>query len=139
MPISVRLARDAVLMKLRSLTPALEVYDGDVPSTPPADGGGVLPYAVLWVSPGRPIDGFLGVEQSRDWTFQVTCAGGNATRALGAVDRVIGALHGQRLLLAPPRLSGRVHLDADPGPMRLDRDVTPPRAYVPLLFRVHLT
>ncbi|WP_210651343.1 hypothetical protein [Nocardioides sp. SYSU D00065] len=117
---------------LLDAVPGINTYDGEVPSTPPLDEDDrVHAYAVLYVSAGRRAALMLdGTQSSLFSGFQVTCVGGDPTRALWCVDQVRAALLG-----ASVTVDDREHLitasETDPGPVRRDDDVTPPRHYVP--------
>ena len=67
-------------------------------------------------------------------TFQVTAAGGDQDRALRAAQKVVDALDG----IPAPGRAGVIHLDADTGPLRVDRDPKPSRSWLPLFGRVEL-
>lgn len=116
----------------------VNTYDGEVPKQPPADEDGrVASYAVLYYSPGRRYASAAdGRQTSIDGTFQVTCVGGDPTRALWCVDRVMTQLAGAVVQIngTGRRISA---VEEDPGPVRRDDNVTPPRHYVPLRFRLH--
>jgi hypothetical protein len=132
----VRPHRDAILAKLQAVA-NLGVYDVEVPETPPMDADGkVHPYSVLYVGAGNLVRSSLAaVHDHLDLPFQVTCAGGDATRCLWAVDKVRGALIDQRLTVTGRSL-GVIRQDGDSGPPRRDDDVTPPRHFTAVLFRL---
>ena len=93
-------------------------------------------YAALYVGPGgRELDDerLTGHGGTLVATFQVTAAGGDTTRCLMAAQKVMAALEGVHV----PG-GGVLRLDYDPGPLRTDREPTPSRQYVPLMFRVAL-
>lgn len=93
-------------------------------------------YAALYVSPGgRNLEDerMSATGSTTVATFQVTAAGGDANRCLLAVQKVNAALEGRRVTGG-----GIIRVDADPGTPRIDREPTPSRHYVPLLFRVAL-
>jgi hypothetical protein len=120
---------------LLDATPDVNTYDSEVPKTPPLDiDGRVHAYAVLFVSPGRPTALMLdGTQDSLSTSFQVTCVGGDQARALWCVDQVRAQLVG-----AFVEINGRQHQitasETQPGPVRRDDDVTPPRHFVAELF-----
>ena len=95
------------------------------------------PYAAVYPSPGHHDPAAAPLTDVADlltWTFQVTAAGGDADRCMRATGRVLAVLLGWRLeATADP-----VRLEFDPGPMRVDRDVSPSRCYIPLLFTAPL-
>lgn len=128
-------AAAAVIAALKEQT-GLDVFDGTVTARMDSDGR-AHPYAVLWASPGRPDptqERVTGNGAGLAWSFQVTAAGGDVARCRRAVTRTLTALLGRRLVEG----GGRIRLDADPGPEREDRDVTPSRWFVPLTFAVSL-
>lgn len=91
-------------------------------------------YAALYVGPGArnfEDERATGTGGTRVTSFQVTAAGGDPHRANLAATKVLTALEGVRV----PG-GGLIRADADPGPPRLDRDPTPGRYFVPILFRV---
>lgn len=116
----------------------VNAYDGEVPKTPPLDDDGrVAAYAVLYYSPGRQYASAMdGQQVSRDSVFQVTCVGGDPTRAIWCTDAVSAALVGAVVTIEGVTRQIRASED-DPGPVRRDDNVTPPRHYVPLRFRLH--
>lgn len=123
--------RDATAALLRAV-PNLDVHVGEADQVRLDPDGRAHPYAVLWASPGaRHADALAGRVDRLVWSFQVTAAGGDDTRALWAVGRVLGALSGVRLF---PEMGVLAPEPFDPGTVRVDRDVTPHRSYVPLLF-----
>lgn len=116
--------------------PHIVTYDGDVADNPPADDRDyVLPYLVLWPSPGHhPAEArspgcVYGPEL--DWLMQVTAAGGTITRALQAAHLARQKLAG----LLVGNGAGQLLEEQFDIPMQIDRDVTPPRYFVPLFFR----
>lgn len=127
--------RDAILTKLRG-EPNWTVYDGEPPAQVPADAAGrALTYACLYLAPATadPTTGDLAADHAmRVLTFGVTVASGTTTAALNAVDKadraLLGWLDGHGIVRRDP-----------PGPVRVDRDVSPPRWYLPLTYRVDLT
>lgn len=126
----------AILARLAEAT-FLSVYDAYVPDTPPRDSDGVIHgYAVLYVGAGpTPPVNLAHDHGDTDMPFQVTVAAGDAVRALRAVDKVLDLMLGWR-----PTIAGRtlapVRADSDSGPLRRDDAITPPRFYLPLMFRV---
>ena len=122
----------AQVWALLAAVAGVNTYDGEVPTNPPVDTDGrVHAYAVLYLFPGRPTALTLDATQSSLLGgFQVTCVGGDPTRALWCLDKVRAALVG-----AFVTVDGREHQitasEFDPGSVRRDDDVTPPRHYVP--------
>lgn len=126
----------AVLTRLRAV-PNLTVYDGSVPTTPPADASGrTYPYVVVWPSAGyRPneiTDSIAGCpDETLEWPVQVTVAGGDPTWVLQAATRARRALAGA--FLTPQ--TGRLREEPGAPPISVDPDVKPARFFLPLLFR----
>lgn len=130
----------AVLDRLADHASDVTVYDGVVASSPPSDSSGrVFPYAVVWRGPGT----YPGIEaetlaaSDRDrealrWVCRVTVAAGKPSWLGDAVSMVRTALLGYR----PSRLSGRLSDEGTEPVMNTDRDITPVRYYVPLVFEM---
>lgn len=114
----------------------VNAYDAEVPKTPPRDEDGrVHAYAVLYASPGLLFSTDLtGNQSALLGSFQVTCVGGDTTRALWCVDKVRTAM------ATTVTLDGRAYpiraREEDPGPVRRDDDVNPARFWVPVEFQV---
>jgi hypothetical protein len=129
-------ALHAGVLEALNAVPHITGYDGNVPANPPADTDGyVLPYWVLWPSPGiHPAEALspgCATGPELDWLLQVTCVGGDSIRCLQAVTLVRGALTG----LTPATGAGYLRQEPVNTPMQIDRDVTPPRHFLPLFFR----
>lgn len=114
-------------------------FDGEV-TTPPKDPDGrVHPYTAFYPAAGFRSSNRVGAGlSSLDWTFQVTCVAGDRERCLWCVDKIRSAFTGRRLTLTGGR-AGRIRELGNPGPVRIDRDVAPTRAYLPLDFGVHIS
>lgn len=114
----------------------VNAFDGEV-DAPPLDGDGrVHAYAVYYPGPGWAHALLAcGGTDSLDWSFQVTCAGGDRTRVLWCIQQVRGALSGSRISVGGQQLT--ISETGDPGPIRRDDDVSPPRFYVPLQFALN--
>jgi hypothetical protein len=126
----------AAVIALLEAVPNLDVFDGAVKARMDSDGR-AHPYAVLWSGPGRDNpdeERECGLGSARLWEFQVTAVGGDVARCRRAVDRTLTALLRKRLFAD----GGLIRLVADPGTEREDRDVTPTRWFVPLVFNVSL-
>lgn len=114
----------------------IDAYDAEVPATPPLDPDGrVRAYAVLYTSPGNLSASALdGGQRCLLGSVQVTCVGGDPSRALGVVDTVRAGLPGS------VTVDGLVRVirarEEDPGTIRTDPNVWPPRHYVPLEFQL---
>lgn len=130
----------------------LQVFDGapddaavSIGWTPRPDGKGqrdvfldpdgrAHQYACLYAAPGtraREDERLTGTHGTTDNVFQVTAAGGDQRRCGLAVEKVLAALNGQRL----PG-GGLCRADAFAPFPRVDKDPSPSRTYVPLIFRV---
>lgn len=109
----------------------------DMSMTPYADDDGrVHAYAVYFPSSGWAHALLAcGGTDSLDWSFQITCAGGDRTRALWCVSKVRGVLSGARVTVGGQGLL--IREIGDPGPIRRDDKVSPTRFYLPLLFAVN--
>lgn len=137
-----RLLTNTAFARLQTVTHATACL-GEPTDPLPADGDGyVQPYTILW--PGA---GTLTLEQNiadtsvdLDWLIQITCAAGYVEDLQALVTRVDAAF--MRWI---PDLPGLVcgpfkpPPGYDPGPMRLDRDETPHRPFLPLQYRCTIT
>jgi hypothetical protein len=114
---------------------SVTVFEGQVPSAPPADAGTgrVYPYVVLWGAPGFTPEEARNLEGDADggleWPVQVTVAAGDLTWCLGAVGLVRAALDGFRVP------GGRLAEELGGPGVQVDEDTRPVRFYVPLFFR----
>lgn len=109
----------------------------DMTKTPYADDDGrVHAYAVYYPGPGwaHALLSCGGVD-SLDWTFQVTCAGGDRARALWCVSQVRGALTGATVSVGGQEL--QIREVGNPGQGRRDDGVQPSRYYLPLIFAIN--
>lgn len=138
-PTSAPALHQLVLDRLKEVAAGrLVVFDGLVKDPPLCKSGentgAVLPYLVLWGSAGnRPgaAQSLAGIDGSeRDWPFQVTAAAGTQCWCLEAADIADEALVSFDL----PN-GGRIYEDGDTGRVRFDKGATPPRFFVPLLYR----
>lgn len=138
-----RTLRDAVLARL-ALVPNLKVYDGmirqdDPPPVITGSGGVVKPYAILYAGGGRGYsDRLAGGTSALSWSPQVTVAAGHPADCLAAVDRVRAQLTDQPLTISDG-VTGHLREVVDPGNVRVDEQVTPPRFYVPMIFQTTAT
>lgn len=102
----------------------------DAVPTPPNDLR-VLAYAVLFAGAGyAPAYSLAAWPLLTELPFQVTVAGGTQQRTLNGVSLV-------RKVLAGVELAGFGLIseqDLNPGPLRRDDAVVPPRHYVPMQF-----
>lgn len=116
--------------------PHVTVYDGDVPDKPPADSAGrVLPYLVVWANPGRHLPDSENAAASATTTLSVdltvTCVGGTQARAVQVAHLARNSLLGVAFTGCGPASELTV-----PRPVQIDRNVTPPRFYTVLMFRL---
>lgn len=116
----------ALLDLLRGM-PTVSVYEGDVPTSPPADAAGrVYPYVVLWPTAGhppleRPLAGDSGT--ALEWAPQLTVAAGTTGWLLAAVKVVRDTVEGAALtpwsvLREDPTVTVTVQKDPDTSPVR---------------------
>lgn len=98
--------------------------------------GRVHAYAVYYPGPGwaHALLGCGGTD-SLDWSFQVTCAGGDRTRALWCVSKVRTALSGHTITIAGQAL--QIQEVPNSAPIRRDDGVSPARSYTPLIFAIN--
>jgi len=134
-----RLVHKAVLARLQTLA-GVTVYDGEVPSAPPTidDGSGrVKPYLVLYAGVGsRPGDPDLAeCSSDAEPSFQTTCVAGYPADLLNLIERVITLLETWAPAVADTT-STQPRVVNDPGTARRDDSTTPPRWYVPLVWRL---
>jgi hypothetical protein len=127
----------AVEQLLATGAPLVDVYTGSVPDTVRLDDDGrAHVYAVIYPFPGQGTrNNLAGALDGVDWPFQVTCAGGDYTRALACLDAVRGALTGKRLPLPAGRsdtaLLGEI---GNAGQIREDSTAHPSRWWTALIF-----
>lgn len=143
--ISPRLLANAVDARLRQAA-GLTVFYGDViepVELNPISKRIKQPYVVQWPTPGRPYDeaADLGDEAvDLHWTAHLTVAGPFVDDTLHA----LAAVHQLMFRWSPSLLGvvcGRFHPPDgyDPGPIRMDDKVTPPRFYAPLVYELTAT
>lgn len=113
------------------------IDDEGKPVSVPADADGrVHAYAVYYPGPGWAHALLAcGGTDSLDWTFQVTCAAGDRTRALWCVQQVRTAVTGTTVTIGGQAL--QIREDGNPGALRRDDSVSPSRFYVPLIFAIN--
>lgn len=106
--------------------------DGEVPDKPPTPPNDlrVKPYWVAFFSPGAASPFSLGgFPLVTKLPFTITVAGGTKDRALFGVELVRKAISGVEIE------SGLISEDEfDPGTLRRDDNVVPPRHFVPMSF-----
>lgn len=133
---------DQTLTLLRTLG-GVSVYDGEVGSRPPVipdRTGRVRPYVVLYAGTGRRSgdDDLADVVSDAEPTFQTTAVAGYPPDLLYLFDRLVPLLERWAPDLASAVCSSP-RLVTDPGSVRRDDDTTPPRFYLPLLWRLTLS
>jgi hypothetical protein len=108
-----------------------EIPQGDPPPTPTGDDR-VKAYWILYAGSGVSADERLDATAFvSSLTFQVTVAGGTPDRALFGIGKVRSTINGVEIG------SGLItEQPFDPGTLRRDDAVVPPRHYVPLQFRL---
>lgn len=124
---------DVIWARLDALT-GFDAYDAEVPATPPLDPDGrVRAYAVLYAGPGELYASALdGGQRCLLGSVQVTCVGGDPSRALGCVDAVRTGLTGTVTVDGATRVIRAK--EQDTGPLRVDQATGAPRYYAPLEF-----
>lgn len=147
-----RAVANAIAARLAGVTNATGYYGqvgrllngtlGPDPQPKSATDQRVQPYFVLYPSGGAPgPDPDLG-DGNRDMTqnHQVTAAAGDIEDLLALVDRIV-----DRLYLWTPTVTGlvlgplRFPPGYVPGPVLADKNFTPNRLYVPLLYQLTAT
>lgn len=129
---------EAVIAQLQTAE-HLDVFDGVVTAVPDGDGK-ARPYAAAYFGPGRLYAlALCDTQDVLDWSFQVTAAGGDPTRARRAAQRVRDSLSGARLRVSGAEVFITEDPDYQPGPAREDRDQKPSRWFTPMQFRASVT
>lgn len=141
MTADVRTLTDPVWVLLDGIA-NVDAFDGEFVD---ADGQQVQPtidtdgrvkgYLVYHPSPGWQHSWTLDVDRDGlSWTFQVTCAGGDRARAEWVIKQVRAAISGAVITRNGQQLL--IEETGDPGPLRVDDEVSPPRRWAPLQFAV---
>lgn len=123
----------------------VNAYDGEFvdangqPVDPPKDDDGrVHAYAVFYPSPGWAHSILLCADlDSLDWSFQVTCTGGDRARALRCIQRVRDALSDTWITDPDSGQELQINEAGNPGSLRRDDNVSPARFYLPLQFTLN--
>ncbi len=116
-------------------------YVGRIPQTPPAVGPEdlrVLPYTVLWMSPGANGDEQAlagGIQDDTVARFIITCASGDPDWTLKLVDLVDGLFNGWEPIIAGLSVGTCVQ-DFDPGPIQPSDSFAPTRYYLQMPYRM---
>lgn len=132
-------AHTAALLTVLDAIADLNVYDAEVPKTPPLDPDGrAHPYAVVYAGAATNERANLtGNSTTYRWPFQITVVGGDRQRCGWAAKAVTGAIVDLRLTVTGFETGLITH---EPGPqMSRDDSPTPPRHYQPLLFSLTST
>lgn len=138
-----KLLTDLVEVELRTLS-GVAFYRAEVVDNPPSlpDSDRVGPYVVLYPFPGHPGPGgdLADASQDLDYTCQITCAAGFATDCEALVDKVHDLMFGWAPTMANVNMGVFTPPPGyDPGPVRIDRTIAPPRFSVPLQYRLTAT
>lgn len=138
-------ALDALLATVTGLT----VFPGEVPDKPPLiskagipdQAGRVAPYAVTYTGGGilDPNPSLDGNPADLLWGAQVTFAAGYRADLEDLLDRALPVLRAWAPVISGVQF-GRMRPPAgfDPGPIRRDDAVRPPRFYLPTLWELHV-
>jgi hypothetical protein len=124
--------------------PTVTVYRGEVPTSPPVlpDSDRIAPYVVLFDGTG-PVNlepDLAGVNEDLRWTPQITVAAAFSPDCAQLVDRVFAWVHRWSPVIENVAAGGLVPPPGfDPGGPRADRQVSPPRFFVPLQWQLDLT
>lgn len=116
----------------------VDVFDGVVQATMDSDGR-AHPYVAVYPTPGQADRMPLAPRSDALlWSFQTTCAGGDPTRAIRAIDRVRDRLDGHRLVVD----NVLVGVIREPefysaGPLREDVSIKPTRWWAPLQWELY--
>lgn len=145
MPSTIRsqLITDQIYARLGNLT-GVEVYRSEVDDQPPRlpNDDRVGPYVVLYPFPGKqgPSGDLALASVDADYGCQVTCAAGYSADCENLVDRTHPLLYGWSPTIDGLAF-GRLQPPPgyDPGPVRIDRTIAPPRFSVPLQYRLIAT
>ena len=116
--------------------PHVDVFVGEPTARMDSDGR-AHPYVAIWPSPGRTDtaqEALCGLPGPRDWTCQVTAAGGDLPRAM----RAAAAVHAQLTGWQPATDTGLMRETVDPGPYLHDTSVTPARWFTPLQYATEI-
>lgn len=137
---TIRELADAVITLVTAGAPLVDLYpDGvGVNTVPRLDpDGAVHQYAAFYWGSGQRVSGNLtGVVDATDWSFQVTCTGGDPTRAMACVDAITNALTGQRLPVPGAPSTGLLVETGGSGDVREDRDARPSRWWVAITYQI---
>lgn len=130
---------DLIETRLKTVS-GVAYYRSDVEDHPPTfpDSDRVAPYLVLYPFPGKQTtDLTLCGSADRDYGCQVTCAAGFSADCERLVDRVEALLSGWAPVIDNVSVGSlRPPPGYDPGPVRIDRSIIPPRFSVPLQYRL---
>lgn len=124
--------------ELLEATANLTVFRGEAGEPVMGEDGTVNAYVVGYYGAGAPhVRRLGGRPRNLAWSFQLTCVGGDDTKALWCVDEIRTALIGKRLDVEG-RVTGLLREVGDTGPVRKDRGIVPHRFYLPLDFGLYV-
>lgn len=109
----------------------VHVFVGEASDVPTDGDGAAHAYIVLTPTPGLEDTTEEDLQSSPgvlEWTCQATCAGGDYTRALRALERVQSAAVGKQLTSS----SGFIRKSGNLGGLRKDLTISPNRWYAPI-------
>lgn len=150
MPISRRALGNAIGARLLTVTHATGYYgqigrllDGTLgPGPQPKSSTDlrVQPYFIVFPGLGSPVDDQVDLGDSNvdlDWPFGITAAGGDAEDVIALVDRIHDAIFRWAPTVAgvqcgPIRVPAGYRVDR----LLADRNTTPERLYLPLLYQL---
>lgn len=140
----VQLISDAVDDRLKTLAPSIDVYRGEITTSPPIvpETGRIAPYLVYY--PFGPVDGpdpnVGDTITDLTYTVQVTCVAGFEADCEFVVDQVSGLMNRWTPTVAGMTFGRfRPPPGYDPGPIQRDDTVKPPRFFLPLQYRITAT
>lgn len=141
---SLRLISDAVNTQLGTLSPAIDIYRGEVTDSPAIvpQSGRIAPYLVFYTfGPADVAEGDLAdAPTDVTYTIQVDCVAGFEADCAWVVEQVVGKLDRWAPTVAG-MVVGRLKPPTgyDPGPFRRDDAVKPSRFSLPLQYRTTAT
>jgi hypothetical protein len=126
----------AALLALLEGISEIDAYEGGVPGQIQYDSDGKAHgYAVLHAGPGTELyQRMVPLADAKNFTFQITCVGGDDRRAIWVCDLVIPAIAGKKLTGTTT-----IKQEQSTDRVQIDRAVNPPRFWVPLLFSCRIT
>lgn len=127
--------------------PLVSVYRGEVPKGQPPEmpdaPGRIAPYVVLFDGVGLPdIEPDLGGQNvDLRWSAQMIVGAGFLPDCAATVDRICDLVYRWTPALGNGLAAGRMEPPPgyDPGPLRRNDSVSPPRWWTPLQWRIDVT